>query len=189
MSNEIEYDDETLFVKRLFDERDAAYIASTQLIVDVIGPTVLEALYEVFNVPVDDVRWMDFHTTPNLLIVICSISFNPRRGVPEFVEDTVTDPIPDVDQVIEQTVRIGIPYEIVMTSPDRIVQFLDGLVESHMNGGPTLIEHNASTVFDVSEYEPEIEEDKTPPIQTVELTEEQRLQLLMFQHATKGKLH
>lgn len=189
MSDTIEYDDETLFVKRLFEERDAAYIASTQLIVDVVGPTVLEALYEVFNVPVDDVRWLDFHTTPNLFIVICSISFNPRNGVPEFIEDTIADPIPDVDQILEQTIRIGIPYEIVMTSSERIVRFLDGLVESHMNGGPTLIEHNASTMFDVSEYEPEIVEDKTPPIQPVELTEDQRLQMLMFQHMTEGKIH
>ncbi len=185
MSDDIVYDDETKFVQRLFEERDAAYIASTQLIVDVIGPTVLEALYEVFNVPTDHVRWLDFQTTPNLLIVICSISFNPTEGIPEFVEDTTND-VPMVNQVIDQTVRIGIPYEIVMADPEKIVEFLYALVDSHNNGGPTLIEHNVRTAFDVSEYD---EEDSEPTSEERILTEEQRMQALMFANMSKGKVH
>lgn len=184
MSDDIVYGDETKFVQRLFEERDAAYIASTQLIVDVIGPTVLEALYEVFNVPTDHVRWLDFQTTPNLLIVICSISFNPSEGIPEFIADT-TDDVPMVNQVIDQTVRIGIPYEIVMADPEKIVEFLDALVDSHNNGGPTLIEHNVRTAFDVSEYE----DDEEPSTTEKLLTEDQRLQALMFERMTKGKVH
>lgn len=187
MKNEddIAYTDDTLFVKRLFSERDDAYIASTQLIVDVIGPTVLEALYEVFNVPVDDVKWLDFSQTDNLLIVVCSIAFNPQEGIPEFIEDTIeTNSIPNVNEVIEQNVRVGIPYELVMKDPEEIVDFIDALVDSHMNGGPSLIQ--TTNNLDGADFitSSTILEDRD-----ASLTDAQRQSLLLFTHTTQGKLH
>lgn len=185
----IEYDDETKEVQRLFVERDEAYVNATQDIVNVIGPTVLEALYEVFEVPQDAVRWLDFQSTDNLLIVICSIKYNPSISIPEFIKRT-REAIEHVENEVEQPVRIGIPYELVLSDPEEIVDFIYALVESHQTGGPTLIEHleaetelsettlhHVPVAIDAGEFNP------------AELTLEQKQQLLIFQHHTKDKLH
>jgi len=193
--DEIVYDEKTLHVKQLFEERDVLYMEATQRIVDTIGPTVLEALYHTFAVPPDDVHWLDFQTTDNLLIVICSITYNPSVHTPGFIRDTVTT-VPRVDFPIEQTIRIGIPYEVVTKDAEEIVEFLHALVNSHKEGGPTLIEHT-----DVKEAEAQTSENQGgEQPQTVHdndvgvfnpanLTLEQKQQLLMFQHQTKGKIH
>jgi hypothetical protein len=190
--DDIVYDEDTMTVKKLFADRDTAYVDATQEIVNRIGGTLLEALYELFDVPQEDVRWLDFQSTENLLIVICSISYNPSVLIPEFIALTRNN-IQQVNGVIEQTVRVGIPYELVLAEPVEIVEFMESLIEQHQQGGPSLIEHvdhelsevENIQVHHVSSPKP-VDPDEFNP---AELSTEQRRQLLIFQHHTKGKVH
>lgn len=194
--DEVELDEATLEVKGLFDKRDEAYIDATQEIVDAIGPTVLEALYSVFGVPQDDVKWLDFQSTDSLLIVICSVRYNPSVHTPQFIEMTV-DRVPKVDFEIDQTIRIGIPYEVVMQDAGKIVDFLGALVASHKEGGPTLIQH--TDVREAKEHdditEEVVAEQQVSPhaeaavFSTEGLTLDQKQQLLIMQHQSRGKVH
>lgn len=190
--DEIVYDENTLLVKQLFEERDVLYMEATQRIVDTIGPTVLEALYQTFAVPTNDVHWLDFQSTEHLLIVICSISYNPSVHTPAFIRDTVPN-VPRVDFLIEQTIRIGIPYEVVTKDAAEIVDFLQALVNSHKDGGPTLIEHTDVKEADANPQEQQKDEHQRNSdvgvFNPANLTLEQKQQLLMFQHQTKGKIH
>lgn len=191
----VELDEKALHVQQLFEERDDQYIEATQRIVDAIGPTVLEALYHVFAVPPDDVHWLDFQSTEHLLIIICSITYNPSVYTPVFIRDTVTA-VPRVDFMIDQTVRIGIPYEVVSKTTEEIVDFMTALVNSHKEGGPTLIEHTdvqeskAQTTENEGGEQPQQALDGDVGVFTSDsLTLEQKHQLLLFQHQTKGKIH
>lgn len=190
--DDVVLDDDTIALQELFAERDQAYADATQEIVDVIGPTLLEALYHIFGVPTDDVTWLDFQSTENLLIAICSVKYNPAVHTPQFIADTTEQPL-KVDCIVEQTIRIGVPYEVVMKSSDEIINFINALAASHKNGGPTLIEHTdireaeddevhavsheATSTSDVSTFSPD------------GLTAEQKQQMLLMQHQTRGKVH
>lgn len=187
MDTSIKYSEQITDIKELFDTREAVYLEITQDIADVISPTVLEALYTLFDVPSDDVRWLDFRSTDNLLIVTCSITYNPSVTIPQFILDT-TDKVEYSSDRIEQTVRVGIPYELVMEPPEDIIAFITALIESHKNGGPSLIEHmSTDTVIDnggnrTSNHNDDVFDPST-------LSPTQRQQLLFFQHETKDKIH
>lgn len=190
------FDKETLELKQLFVDRDNDYIDATQEIVDAIGPTLLEALYRLFGVPVNDVRWLDFASSTSIMIVTCGIAYNPSVSVPKFISDT-QHVIPKVSIKFEQTVRIGIPYELVLSEPEEILDFLSALIRSHIDGGPTLIEHlDQETVeqqpqFDDAEL---VDQRQGRAVDAGEfnpggLTYEQKQQMLIFQHQSKGKVH
>lgn len=193
--NDVEYDDDIHELKDLFEAREAVYYEITQEIVDIIGPTVFEGLFMLFNVPNEDVRWLDFKSTDNLLIVTCSVIYNPSGEVPQFILDT-TQELPQSSERIEQTVRLGIPYELVLSPPEDILAFLQALIVSHKNGGPSLIQHLSTDTV----TEDDIQQEVPAPVQhhnthdpdifdPSPLTATQRQQLLFFQHETKDKLH
>lgn len=181
----IVYDEDTLRLMKMFHDRDDAYTTATQAIVDQIGPTVLEALYELFRVPVEQVKWLDFQSTDNLLIIICAIQYDPSVFVPPFVDDIRVDSLPvDKPSVVSQTVRIGIPFEVVMTTSETIYNFLSALVDSHKSGGPTLIQQmgQTSTEKPARNKQPQ----QTTP---VELSLDQKMMLLTLQRQTRRKIH
>lgn len=190
------FDEETLELKQMFIDRDNDYIDATQEIVDTIGPTLLEALYRLFGVPVDDVRWLDFASSETIMIITCGIAYNPSVSIPKFISDT-QHIIPKVSIKFEQTVRIGVPYELVLADPDEILDFMSALIRSHIDGGPTLIEHlEQETVEQQPQFDDaELVEHRQGRAVDVgefnpsELTNEQKQQMLIFQHQTKGKLH
>lgn len=189
------FDEETLELKQMFVDRDNDYIDATQEIVDAIGPTLLEALYRLFGVPVEDVRWLDFASSQTIMIVTCGIAYNPSESVPKFISDTQFD-VPKVRIKFEQTVRIGIPYELVLADPEDILEFMSALIRSHIDGGPSLIEH-----LDDSEIEQQPQFDDAELVEhrgravdagefnPGDLTYEQKQQMLIFQHQSKGKVH
>jgi len=180
--DEIEYDEDTLKLKQLFYDRDDAYTTATQTIVDMIGPTVLEAMYELFQVPVEQVKWLDFQSTDNLLIVVCAIQYNPSKGTPQFIQNVQSNRT-EHNGLVSQTFRLGVPFEVVLSTSENVLNFLTALVASHKNGGPTLIQEMMS---DVEEQDKKPQHDEPSP---VKLTPLQTQQLLMFQHQTKGKVH
>jgi hypothetical protein len=189
----IEYDESIDELKSMFEAREAVYQEITQDIVDFIGPTVFEALFILFNVPNKDVRWLDFKSTDNLLIVTCSVIYDPSGVVPQFIVDTIPE-LPQSSDRIEQTVRLGIPYELVLAAPEDIVAFLQALITSHKNGGPSLIQHiSTDTAVEEVEYEePPQKQHKTHDPDVFDpspLSAAQRQQLLFFQHITKDKVH
>jgi hypothetical protein len=185
-----ELDEEALRVKQMFIDRDNDYVDATQEIVDEIGPTLLEALYRLFNVPTSDVRWLDFAASETLMILVCGITYDPSVGVPKFVIDTQTT-VPKTRGKIEQTVRIGIPYELIMADPDEIMGFMNALIRSHNAGGPTLIEHlDGEAVDDQPRFDDDLEvTTDRQEFNPRSLTYEQKQQMLIFQHQSKGKVH
>lgn len=201
MPSDIPWSDDVLQLKGLFNKRDAAYINTTQQIVDTISTTVLPALYEVINVPTDNVKWIDFQTTDTLMVVVCSVGYLPS-DVPTFISD-MSGEIPDVPDMVEQIVRIGIPYEFVLAPPDQIVEYMHMLIENHKTGGPTLIELTDVIITDDEDEDEEPVDEMSfsasspeePPASFAaqfdpsSLTEAQRAHLLVFQHHTRGKVH
>ena len=191
---DVELSEDTIRLKQLFADRDNDYIDATQEIVDIIGPTLLDALYRLFNVPVMDVRWLDFSSATSIIIITCGIAYDPSEGIPKFILDT-NHTIPKDAGRVEQVVRIGVPYELVMADSDKIVAFMSALVMSHASGGPTLIEHmDESTVVPERYDDAAIKRDGTVAQDASDfnpnrLTPEQRQQLLIFQHQSKGKIH
>jgi hypothetical protein len=183
------YDEDTIELQELFATREAMYSDITQDIVDLIGPTVLEALYRLIDVPTDAIRWLDFKSTDNLVIVMCGVTYNPSVTVPKFITDTALEVIYSPTPV-EQTVRIGIPYEMVLAAPEDILAFLQALVVSHKSGGPSLIEHlDIETLLDESPNEETHSHRVDDVFDPTNLSTIQKQQLLFFQHETKDKLH
>ena len=158
---------------KLLEERDAAYARHTDVIIDVIGPTVLSALIELFEVPIESISWLEIQVSENILVVTSSVTYNPNENIPRIVSGIQAEAQEDETSTshAERLVRVGIPVELIFSPKERIIAFLTNILETgiaqRVGGGA-----EPSTEFDPSQ-----------------LTRDQISQFLYMQHQNKGTKH
>ena len=169
------------FLQETFAGRDSAYKEATQAIVDVIGPTAIAAIHRMLEVEEDQVVWSDFHTNGPLVVVECEVTYNPSEGIPPLIKNLGSKSVDVVNEVITQTIRVGIPYAFVMKDPDEIIDYMNGLIES---------KHNIQQEEEIDPFYYTPDEDDAE-FDTDVLSEQQRKSYSMIQdhYGTGGKLH
>lgn len=179
----------------MFDARDAMWSKHTRQIASVINPTVLDALRELFDVPSDDIEWMDLQIVETVLVIVCNITYDPMLTSSVLLQRVDQAQRPNVPIRVQRLLRIGIPLAVVFSSKEEVIEFLTKLpVET------TDDEYTDDVNIDdpdLPEYEG-ADADAKPPtsspagvaqvmgFDTSDLSEDQIKSLMLYRHASEA---
>jgi hypothetical protein len=178
---------------QLFEEREQLYTVGTGRIMERLGPTVIAALYEFFNVSYESINWLHFEVDGGILLIGAVVSYKNTDIVPEIINrlsPLIGESKGHLTEV-QRAMRIGIPLHVVFLSKEEVLQFLN----DHVGKQPTP-EAPPPTIF-VDKATGEIIEAKLEPLAKIvpadfdntQLSREQLTQLLHTQHLLKGTKH
>lgn len=108
----------------MFDARDQMWAKYNRQIGNVIAPTVLEALYELFELDYDSVEWVDLQIMENILLLICNVTYDPATTQSAFLHRVDEAQRPETPIQVQRFLRIGVPLAIVFSPKDEIKEFL-----------------------------------------------------------------
>ena len=106
----------------LFVKRDQGYEAATNHILERLGPTVLAALYDFFDVSFERVEWMGAQMFGSILIIFATVTHKANEISP-ILEHLAPREETDIESV-ERVVKVGIPVSMVAYPKERILDFL-----------------------------------------------------------------
>jgi hypothetical protein len=159
----------------LFEEREQIHEEITQVIMDELKPTLIEALLELFDTPAEHVMWGAIEVEDTTLTLICTVFHQKGAEIPQFLTQLVPDSqASEIDGLITRSVRVGLPVRCLFLPKDEIIAYLKDMIAQSLPEAPAPAKKNQkdTTTFDASK-----------------LTEDQVLQMLVFQHQTKGTTH
>lgn len=187
--------DQLAKIKRLvelFEKREQVQQQSTEAILEAIGPTTLEALFELFDVPYESVSWLDAQLVDTVIVLVASIVYGEDQKVPPIIQ--ALSPAPNDGRPSIRLFRVGIPLELVFQSKDEIVEYLLETVgmatkrskKRKKKGSPGEIEGQD---MDTGEDNVVLINGPQPEFDTSELSHEQIQQLLIFGGDANGSKH
>lgn len=171
----------------LFEERDRLYTQSTEKIFSTVGPTALEALVALFNVPYENVSWLETQLIDNIMLIVASITYGDGQKVPPVIQ--ALSPVPEDGQASIRLFRVGLPLELIFQPKQEITDYLmeTAGVAAHRaraRQGPQLTpEQQQQEANKMTIHGPQ------PEFDTSHLSHEQIQQLLIFGQDTKGVKH
>ena len=154
----------------LFEKREQILKYSTYEIFDLLKPTVLDALCELFELPFKEVQWGDVEYAEGIVVIVCTIWYNPETASPFLQEVFKQNNIPIQHP---KYIRIGFPISHAFKPKEEIIDFLLHTPPFSKDSVdiPNRIKNN-QVKFDTSN-----------------LTDEQLLQLHMYNNQGKGVKH
>lgn len=152
---------------KLVDERDLTYLDYNKALSGMLQDTMLTAVVELLDVPTDQLEWLELSVSSSVLVLIMAVMYNP-------CEDTspLLGPIPpDSNAVlIQKTLHIGLPLEMVFESSEIIKEFLLGVAhDDAVSEQTTNVQTPTPVTFDSSS-----------------LSKDQLSQMMAFQHLDTG---
>ena len=164
-----DYNPETELLE-LMAERDEMYDEYTEAIADMIGPTVLNALAELFEADLSKIEWSGIsHSLREAsLRITCTIWYDHADDIPQFVQDLTVEMHGEENENV-RILHVGIPIDMVFRPQSELVMFFTKVITGETPSANLIVDNNE---FDSST-----------------LTAEQIQQLLVFQHDTLGSKH
>lgn len=162
----------------LFAKRDQLYQRATEDIVQVVGPTTLKALVTMFNVPFENVTWIELQVVEELLVIVASIVYEEDQQPPAVIQ--ALSPMPDTMEPSIRLFRVAVPLEVVFQPAEEILQYFKKTAEE----AAAKAQAQSETVVS----------DDAVPVTTQqfnlkELTPEQIKQLILFSGNQTGTKH
>lgn len=108
----------------MFDARDSMWAKHNKQIAGVIAPTVLAALYELFELDVDSIEWVDLQIMDSIVLIVCNVTYDPVNTQSSFLHRIDEAALPDTPIQVQRYLRIGVPLAIVFSPKDEIKEFL-----------------------------------------------------------------
>lgn len=163
----------------LFEEREHAIKYTTFRIFDKIQQPVLETLIELFEIPPEKVEWNDIQFIAGALLMVCTITYDPHNVSP-FIGKLFIPMEEDYQQVeVTKMMRIGVPITHAFKSKEEIRHFLTYVADKAYN------ENHPETV----DLPQKIKDNMQAKFDTSELTEEQLIQLALYNNQGRGVKH
>jgi hypothetical protein len=150
----------------MFEDRDEFYKQTTARILDYIGPTALEALINLFDVPVENVTWIEVQLIENIVLIIVSIDYEKDQPVPSAILELSPNIPTSIGNTVTRLLRIGLPIDQIFDSSETIYEYLIATVKEITN-------QREAQPNTTRQSKPVEEFDMT------ELSHEQRFQLLL----------
>lgn len=112
----------------LLETRTKITTAITQDMIQLLGPTVIEALHEVMQVADENVTWVDVNVIEHMVVLDAVVSMKIDDLSPFMLSITPPENLQlaeDDSDVLEQVVKIGIPADLCFTTKQKIVDFIN----------------------------------------------------------------
>lgn len=173
----------------LFGERDQSYREHTQKIFEAIGPTIIEALYDLFETPYENVAWLEVQAAEGILLIVASIVYDDETKIPDIIQRLTPKP-PEGAIMAGRLFRVGIPLDLVFAPKEVILEYLKDTAKG-------VQQPRTRRNVEQQEKVKENKEDNSVPINKLavkdfdssQLTKEQIQQIIVFQDATRGTKH
>lgn len=179
-----------LKLAQLIDLREKQYQDATDFILDLITPTILAAVYDLFECSHDDISWYEVDVVHDMLMLVAIVSYKEDKKLPKVVQATAYTTEDDSNESISEHVfRIGIPLELVFSPPREIIEYL--LNADHYNQLVYDAGQKGVDVTSNAEENTKVELSKSAisEFDSSKLTPEQLQQLIAFQTIHKGSKH
>lgn len=117
-------------LKKLFDEREQTYKTQTSHILDVIGPTVIQGVFDFFRIQKDQLTWTDVRFGPHpqtgeKLIVLAGV-VDYRAG--DSVFDQPSNGFVQALEPMSSMIRIALPEKVAANAnAETIAEYLQHL--------------------------------------------------------------
>lgn len=158
----------------MFEERSEVYDEYTSMIFELIEPTLLTALIELFEIDNSKVLWNTITIENNTIIISCTLFYNPDEAIPTVIQRIIPNEIITKDGIKGKKVRIGFPVSYVFFPKHKIIEYFRNIVGYTSDTESGVVDSTESELHAADE---------------LSLTEDQRLQILLFQQQTKGQIH
>lgn len=177
-----------LKLARLINAREEQYQNSTDDILELVAPTVVAAVYELFQCSYDDVSWYDVDVVHDILMLVAIVSYKDGKKLPEAIQSTSYATLREDDEssISEHIFRIGVPLSLVFAPSNEIVEYLLN-AEHYAQPESMYVEGPSETQEDVA-----IKSGGDLPLSefdATKLTPEQIQQLMISQSVYKGSKH
>lgn len=178
-------------IKKAFDQRDEHYNKVTNDILRALEPTVLTALYTLFEVSSEHIHWAEVSLVDEVLVLGAVISYDPSQVTDEIA---ATIGMQDRDTIggleeVQRFVQVGIPLSEVHQSADLLVEFLKNVEREEVDGTPDISTPLSASPQQVPESAaPQQMSLSFQDFDTSKLTPEQ-LKQLKLTRAMKGVAH
>jgi hypothetical protein len=172
----------------MFDARDAMWSKYNKQIAAVISPTVLTALVDLFDLPEENVEWVDMQILDNILLVICNVTYDPVHTQSAFLQRVDEHKRPSTPIQVQRYLRVGVPLAIVFSPKEEIGEFLARIpVETTGDDEDTVEAYDSS---ELAEDTTSVPPDKTTTtvlgFDASNLTEDQLRNLMLYHHTTEN---
>lgn len=171
----------------MFDARDSMWSKHNRQIAAVISPTVLEALKELFELPDDNIEWVDLQIMENILLVVCNVTYDPVHTQSRFLQRVDEITAPDRPIQVQRYLRVGVPLAIVFSPREEIKEFLLRIpVETTGDDANTAEVYESDATPEDSTNVPIQSSSKVLGFDTSTLSEEQIKNLMLYHHTVEG---
>lgn len=169
----------------MFDARDQMWAKHNRQIAKVITPTVLDSLVELFDLPTEDVEWVDLQLMENILLVICTVTYDPHTTQSTFLQRIDAVKQPDTPIQVQRFLRVGVPLAIVFAEKPEIKEFLSRIPVETTEDDDEFEIHPAEDIEDTPQ-KLEIVASKVMGFDTNNLSEDQIKNLMLYHHTVDG---
>lgn len=197
---------------QLFAERESSDLRYFDQIINILKPSVIKSILEVFEVSDEDVVWVDAETTDTVLMLTCLISPDTCNNslVREILKTAAIDHPDQNDSEFGQAAYIGVPLDLVFGPAEKIKDFLcaslipvaadieldtsdDIVLLDYTRGDTTNIplvdDNNLPVPVNGEDRMLSKEDSDIPRFDVKQLSLDQIHQILWLQHYYVGKLH
>jgi hypothetical protein len=132
----------------LMEKREETITDLTNEILDRIEPYVLDVLYELFDLPISDVDWVDVQVINKILMVTSAVAYDPHN-IPQFIKKLFVPDRSDYnEEVVHKMIQVGIPISYIFGPREKLLEFFANLVKDSPVDKNKKVLDNVS--FDVS---------------------------------------
>lgn len=176
-----------LKLAQVIDLREAQYQEATDIILDLITPTVLAAVYELFECSESDISWYEVDVVHDMLMLVAIVSYKEGKKLPSAIQTTDYATQDDSEDMISEHVfRVGVPLELVFSPPREIIEYLLNVNQQAYDTE----QMGVNITSDIEENtKVELSKSATSEFDSSKLTPEQLQQLIAFQTIHKGSKH
>lgn len=164
MKPEINFSALAEFVNAVEQKERLEFKLTNDLLVRV-RPTVLDALYDLFEVPNSDVEWFDIQYMDDVIILVCEVTFVPDKAS-AFLQNTFK--LENTKDPVTKALRLGVPITDAFTSKEAVINFLT-YAQVVSEEDQELINSSDNHMFDVES-----------------LTDSQRASIELFKSCVRG---
>lgn len=154
----------------LFDERDLVRQTINQKIFELLKPTVFTALFDLFDVPADDVQWQGMEMQDMQLVITVNVTYKISPTMSMFLK--LMDKAANATALASnRTLRVSVPLEFLFDPVEDLKRFF--MEMALIVAGP--IDEVVTVTKSAQHFKLE------------ELTKEQLQQMLLFQQSVSGE--
>lgn len=109
---------------KVFDEHHRVENQHLRRVAEILTPSILTALFELFSVPSDNVVWESINLIDGILLINVDVTYNPAHDLSPFLNAVGTARPGENPIQVQKTIQVGIPINRAFDDKDVLKDWL-----------------------------------------------------------------